>query len=566
MKNKLKYAVFVLSAAALLSSCNDDNNKGYGNGGATGTSVSLKNSSPVTIGMETDYAAMNDANYLQVAAANASQTTFGSAMTHGAIVQNDGTLNFGTPDAQFAAVSAAGMKVWGRNLLWYQGQNANYIKNFAGLGDPANVMADGNPDFEDWTTNDSNKPIPANWVYANGVNDGSYGSVVQDQAAANVNHGKSSMAVTINQAVTSAGSSWHLQIVSPEFNTVVGHEYIVTYYAKASSASANLQVEWAHNNASPQYGGTNAPADALAYGLTTSWKQYSMTFSGANPKAKDAVTTICFDMAYSPVGTTVWIDNMNIVDKTQADLDADPVNQVAHLNTALENWITGVVSHYKGQVTGWDVVSELLADNGAIRTNANTTSASATDWFVWSNYLGKDAGVKAFTLARAADPNALLFINESGIDGNSATSSQKLDSLIAYVQYLQSQGAPIDGIGVEMHVNIATAKAGVDYMFKKLAATGLKIRISELDVSVNNVRGFSLTPQVLGFQATTYHDVVASYLANVPKTQQQDITIWGVNDPNSWKYNNGSDYPLLFDENYATKPAFDGVLQALKGQ
>jgi len=141
-----------------------------------------------------------------------------------------------------------------------------------------------------------------------------------------------------------------------------------------------------------------------------------------------------------------------------------------------------------------------------------------------------------------------------------------LDSLLSYVQELKSQGVSIDGIGTAMHVNVATPIAGVDYMFQKLAATGLKIRISELDVSVNNVRGFSLTPEVLGFQAVTYHDVVASYLRNVPAAQQQDITIWGVNDPNSWKYNNGADFPLLFDENYLTKPAFNGFLQALQGK
>ncbi|MDR2148605.1 MAG: hypothetical protein LBE91_19365, partial [Tannerella sp.] len=56
MNNKLKYAVFALSAVILLSSCEDDNNgQNYGNGGAAGTSVSLKSSSPITVGMMTDY-------------------------------------------------------------------------------------------------------------------------------------------------------------------------------------------------------------------------------------------------------------------------------------------------------------------------------------------------------------------------------------------------------------------------------------------------------------------------------------------------------------------------------
>jgi len=541
---KLKYLLFVLSAVVLLSSCKDDNDgPNYGNGGAVGTSVSLKASSPVTIGMKTDYAALDAANYLQTAAANASQTTFGSAMTHGAVVQSDGTLNFSTPDAQMAAVTANGLKVWGRNLCWHQSQNANFIKTFAGLGDPPNVLTI-NPDFEVW---DDNQAV--DWLYENGS--GTYGNFAKETASANVNKGLSSMSMTIIQAVTSLGSSWRLQLKSPDFPTVVGHNYKVTFWAKASTSGCVAQYEWDHKG-SPIYNSTP---------LETAWKQYTLTFGdgGATPlKATVSSTSIAFDMAYNPVGAVIWIDNVVIIDETQAALDADPVNQIARLNTAFENWVTGMATHYRGQVVGWDVVNELFADNGAIRNNSNTAAPSgATDWFVWSNYLGENIGVKAFSLARAADPNALLFINESGLESN----SRKLDALIAYVQGLKSQGAPIDGIGTSMHVNIATAKAGVDYMFQKLAATGLKIRISELSVSVNNVRGFALTPQVLGFQAVTYHDVIASYLANVPAAQRQDITVWGVNDPST---SEGTDFPLLFDNAYVTKPAFDGFLQALK--
>ena len=567
MNNKLKYGVFVLSVVAILASCKDDNNvsgQEYQNkGGQQGTSVSLQASSPVTIGMETDYAALGVDKYLQTAAANASQTTFGSAMTHGAVVQDDGTLSFIMPDKQMAAVKAAGINdVWGQALCWYQKQNLTYMNTIPGIAPPPNVLAEGNSDFEDWTINDSDMPIPTDWVYANGVNDGSYGAVVQEQTGANVVHGKSSMAITINQTVTSMGSSWHLQIVSPAFNTISQHEYVVNFYAKASTGGCKWQFEWDHSG-SPSY--TNSDVIPEAGDLTSEWKKYTATFNGANPKGTGALTTVCFDMAYNPVGAVIWIDNLTVADLTQAAIDNDPAVTKEKVDEEFSNFVTGITTYYKGKVVGWDVVKDLFADDGSIRTDANTSSATATDWFVWSNYLGKDAGVKAFNLAHAADPSALLFISDYGLEGGyNKYGTQKLDSLITYVQWLQKQGVHIDGISTEMHVNIATAKAGVDYMFQKLAATGLKIRISELDVSVNNVRGFSLTPQVLGFQAVTYHDVVASYLQNVPAAQRQDITIWGVNDPNSWLYNNGADFPLLFDENYLTKPAFEGFLQALK--
>ena len=556
MNNKFKYLVFVMSAVALLNSCEDDNDgPNYGNGGATGTSVSLKDSSPVTIGMETDYAALEDANYLQTAAANASQTTFGYTMTHSAVVQNDGTFGFSMANTQMNAVNAAGLKVWGRNLCWYQKQNAYYIKNFAGLGDPANVLADGNPDFEDW---DDNQAI--GWLYENGLSNsgGAYCTYTQ---ATDKYHGNSAMAITSLR--TSSSQLWQIQLSSTAFPTIKDHEYSVNFYAKASTSGCKYQGEWDHKGSAIYTGGKD---------LSTDWTKYTMVFGdgGLNPKGTGNPVVICFDMAGSPVGAVVYLDNITIVDETQAKNDADPENQLARLNEAFENWVTGIVTYYKGKVVGWDVVNELFADDGSIRTNNNTANASATDWFVWSHYLGENIGVKAFSIAHAADPDALLFINESGLESN----SKKLDAFIEYVKWLKGQGAPVNGIGVEMHINIATAIAGVDYMFQKLAAIdpNLKIRISGLDVSVNRFAGtsasssFTLTPQVLEFQAVTYHDVVASYLRNVPEKQRQDITIWGVNDPTSWKYNNGTDFPLLFDENYRTKPAFDGFLQALKGK
>jgi len=546
MNNKLKYFVFVFSAVALLSSCKDNNNEpNYGNGGAAGTSVSLQASSPVTIGMETDYAALSSSDYLQTAAANASQTTFGYEMKHGAMVQADGTLNFTRADAQMSTVTAKGMKVWGHTLCWYQNQNVTYMNTvLGGTVEMPNLLSNG--DFENWSDASA---APSGWSYYNG------GTYFSQGTGSNA---KDNYSMAVAGYGAGSGSGWHVQLAT-SFPTVVGHVYNVTFDAKSSDAGGSVQGEWS-NNSGPQYTGDHA--------VSTSWANYSfktmnntMTMAAAVPS-----TTITFDMAVTAVGTTVYLDNVVVTDQTAADsisnAMATPEEKAARVDASFKSWVTDIVTHYKGKVAGWDVINELFTDNGAIRNNTNTTNSSATDWFVWSNYLGKNVGVEAFTLAHAVDPNALLFINDYGLESNSV----KLDSLIAYVQWLKSQNVPVDGIGTEMHVTIATAKAGVDYMFQKLAATGLKVRISELDVSVNNVRGFVLTPEVLGYQSVTYHDIVASYLENVPAAQRQDITLWGVNDPNSWKYNNGTDFPLLFDDSYVTKPAFDGFLQALKGK
>ena len=550
MNNKIKYVLFALLAVAVLGSCDKNSDEG---GVSIPSGSSLQAVSPVTIGMATDYDVLDASLYLQTAVANASQTTFSYAMTHGAIVLEDGSLMFAAPDEQYAAVTAKGLKVWGRTLCWYQNQNATYMDPLVGKVTMSNLLL--NPDFEDW---EDDKAV--GWDFANGITNG-YAIFTQETDAGNVQSGSSSVAIEI---LNKSSDRWRVQILSPAIPTVVGHEYKVTFWAKASGGGGDVQYEWDHGKTggNPKYNYKS---------LSTDWTQYTCEFGdgGADPlKATVPMTTIGFDLANNPVGTTIYIDNIVVIDLTELneimDATGSPEKRAALVDAALQDWINGVVTHYKGKVTGWDVVNELFADDGSIRTNTNTSPDGHSDWFVWSEYLGENTGVAAFNYAHAADPNALLFINENGLESN----LKKLDALIAYVQWLQQQGVHVDGIGTAMHVSISTPKAGIDYMFQKLAATGLKIRISEMDVQVNanSIYDFVLTPQVLAFQSTTYHDVVSSYLQYVPAAQRQDITVWGVNDANSRLYNSGTDFPLLFDNDYAPKPAYGGFLQALKGQ
>src|SRR5690606_9753999 len=120
---------------------------------------------------------------------------------------------------------------------------------------------------------------------------------------------------------------------------------------------------------------------------------------------------------------------------------------------------------YKNVVHAWDVVNELFTDNGSIRNNTNTTT-TASDVFVWSNYMDNYA-LKSFEYAEAADPNVILYINDYGLESSTA----KLDSLIDYTANLIAQGAKVDGIGTQMHVSWNTSYNGIDQMFQKLAAT-----------------------------------------------------------------------------------------------
>jgi endo-1,4-beta-xylanase len=128
----------------------------------------------------------------------------------------------------------------------------------------------------------------------------------------------------------------------------------------------------------------------------------------------------------------------------------------------LGNFITGMVNRYKTKVKAWDVINELVDDNGNRNKeqSCSNTTAEQMYWF-WSNYLGRDYALKAFNYAKAADPAALLFINDYNLESRAV----KLDSLIAMVTELK---AKVQKLMVLVHKCIYTQYQldGIDQMFK----------------------------------------------------------------------------------------------------
>jgi endo-1,4-beta-xylanase len=229
----------------------------------------------------------------------------------------------------------------------------------------------------------------------------------------------------------------------------------------------------------------------------------------------------------------------------------------------LKTHVQTIVSHFAGKVDSWDVVNEALAEDG---------DSSAINGFrnsVFYQKMGQNFIDQAFINARAADPVVDLFYNDFNIENGGA----KTTNLLAMIDGMKSRGVPITGVGFQMHVlsdwpSISTIEAAM----KAVADRGFKVKITELDVRVNNPYNSSapvytsLTATAAATQKERYRQIVAAYMKVVPAAQRAGITVWGVWDTDSWLNTaDAPDWPLLFDANFQAKPAYQGVVNGLTG-
>ena len=227
--------------------------------------------------------------------------------------------------------------------------------------------------------------------------------------------------------------------------------------------------------------------------------------------------------------------------------------------------IQTVVRHYRGKVTSWDVVNEAFNDDGTLRVQDNTATDNLGS--IWARNLGKDYMARAFQYAHEADPEALLFYNDFELCD--AKKPKKIEAVIAMVEDFQKRGIPIHGLGMQMHIGVSADNDAITRGMRRLAATGLRVHISELDIMASDWKKdptLVYTNELQQKQSDKYRFVAETYKESVPPRQRHGITVWGVSDAVTWINPNFGlrDWPLPFDENYQKKKAYDGFLEGLR--
>lgn len=216
----------------------------------------------------------------------------------------------------------------------------------------------------------------------------------------------------------------------------------------------------------------------------------------------------------------------------------------------LREHIMKVVGYYKGKVAVWDVVNEAISDN------PKEFLRDAP----WYKIGGEEIIEKAFIWAHEANPNALLFYNDYNLE-----EPVKRDKAYQLIKRLKEKGIPIHGVGIQGHWLLGwPTPEMLEESIKKFASLGIKVEITELDVSIYKDRyenaNFADNPPEdrLEKQAEIYKRIFEVLRRN--KNYISGVTFWGVADNvtwlDFWPVRGRKDYPLIFDINQNPKKAF----------
>lgn len=259
--------------------------------------------------------------------------------------------------------------------------------------------------------------------------------------------------------------------------------------------------------------------------------------------------------------TLVWHSDYQVPDWMK-NFEGDATAWLAMYKEHVET----IAGHFAGRVPSWDVVNEAFNEDGTYRNS------------LFNQKLGTAYIETAFASARQADPQADLYYN----DFNISNGGDKFQAMINMVDDFIARDIPIDGVGFQMHVFMDWPSIdAIKSSFAAVAERGLKVKITELDIPINNPysAGYNypdnyeatFTDELAAAQKKRYCDIVTAYLDAVPADLRGGLTVWGIRDSDSWLIstlfdNNHEDWPLLFDNNFDPKPALYGVADGLTNQ
>lgn len=260
------------------------------------------------------------------------------------------------------------------------------------------------------------------------------------------------------------------------------------------------------------------------------------------------------------------------------DKNGNPNTKEAQMER-MRSHIETIAGRYAGKVQAWDVVNEVLGEDGAYRPTT------------WVNSIGNgDTLVKnAFKFASKYAPNTELYYNDFNV-----WRPAKRDGIMRMVRMLKKEGIRIDGVGIQGHWGLNYPKKEyIEAAIDSIASLGVKVMITEIDI---DVLPLTKEGQIIGtgllhpqYELEEFKAFLDPYQKGLPEDIQQQlanryaelfeifykkrdkidrVTFWGLHDGMSWKNDypiaNRTNYPLLYDRNKKPKTALKAILNIKK--
>ena len=211
------------------------------------------------------------------------------------------------------------------------------------------------------------------------------------------------------------------------------------------------------------------------------------TFDADALKSSD----ISLVIGQAAVPQQVYVDNIDIYAPYQKPGHFDPRpadEKAADVKKAMFAYVDNIMENYGDKVQAWNVASNLIED--LFYSLKSSENMVATDEFYPNDYLDENWVADVCKEIHSKKADAKLFYSEE----NMLTDAAKTEAAINYINQWNEAGAKIEGIDAKLDVpynssSLAETKANIDNLLATLKASGLEVRLSDMNVYLADASG-----------------------------------------------------------------------------
>ena len=257
----------------------------------------------------------------------------------------------------------------------------------------------------------------------------------------------------------------------------------------------------------------------------------------------------------------VYVDNIDIYAPYQKPgyYKPRPVEEkAADVKKAMFAYVDSVMQNYGDKVQAWNVASNLIED--LFYTLKSSENMVADDEFYPNDYLDENWVADVCKEIHSKKADAKLFYS----DENLLADAQKTEAAINYIKQWNEAGAKIEGIDAKLDVpynssSVAETKANIDNLLATLKASGLEIRLSDMNVYLADAGGTIADQSKATFEDYKGMAELYAYILN----KAQDVLGDKLYDVSFSTINQGATGVGLWS-NFNRLPTYVGVVNGLQ--